>query len=120
MGTHQSHIILSEVIEGAARGQNPSIHLMTAFNIGLLPGRMRVAIENPGALSAVRRRFDGGGVGEFRAIIGQYDGEDRAEVLVAKPCLEELDPVLNAPGRVVVPEENGHIVADEAEGQENL
>ena len=109
VGQGQVHLLLGEEVHAFALGEYPPQVAVVVLHVGLLPGSVRVAVEDPrpDAL-AVDASLDGPGVRELRPVVRQEDREDASEHLEAEQPLKPVEYVDDRLGRVGVPQEGQH------------
>ena len=105
----QVHLLLGEEVHAFALGEYPPQVAVVVLHVGLLPGRVRVAVEDPRPDAiAVDASLDGPGVRELRPVVRQEDREDASEHLEAEQPLKPVEYVDGRLGRVGVPQEGQH------------
>ena len=121
MGQDKVNILLRQVVEGSALGQNRTKEPMVAFNVWLLIRGHGIAVEDTAAQATIRGKFNGLGVGEFRTVVGQKHGEQPFKVLPAQPLIENAETIGNRSGGIVVPQKGQHEFSlREDEGKQNF
>lgn len=108
MGQDKVDILVRQVIEGRALGQNHTKELMVAFNVRLLIRCHWIAVEDTAAPMAVRSKFNGLWVGEFRTVVGQKHREQPFKILSAQALVENVETISNRSGGIIVSQKGQH------------
>ena len=101
-------VMLGEMVEGAAGGEDAAEVCVGAFDGAFLEGAVGVAVEDADGVLGGAEAFDGGGGTEFGAAVGKGDGEEagRFDAMSAEALGEVLVGGGDAGGGFVF-EENG-------------
>lgn len=118
---HPVHMLLREAIKRSPFGKDPSDQGMVVFGGALLVRSRRVAEKDPGAAEAKGIKFQGEGVGEFAAVVGQANGEQAFELDRSQFAIEKRKGLCYGGGGVGVTKESQHEgCVHEMDGEENL
>ena len=116
----QSHIHLSEVVNGGPFGNNPSEELVVVLTLSLLVGPVWLTEEHHGTLPAEEGAFHPPDVREFMAVVCKDQRKTRGEKFLAKSVLKDVKHADNRRGIVVIQNKvELHVERDKVEAKDS-
>lgn len=105
---HQADVVLRVDVKGSAFGNETADEFVIALSRTFLPGRLRIAVKDPGAAVPFRVQLDSRRIGELTAVIRKYDLKDLLEMVSADTVIDPIEDVSNGLGIIVVTEKSEH------------
>ncbi len=93
MGQQQVNVFLGQMIEGHTFGQDAAQERMDVLDSRLLVGRGGIAVEDARDRLPLMQAFQGDGIGELGAVVGEDNGEHTAENICAEGFSEGPEDV---------------------------
>ena len=106
MGQHPVNVLLGQMIEAGALGEDTAQKRMNVFDSGFLVRGGGIAVEDPRYRSGIAHTFQSDRVGKLGTVVSEDDREQAGEQTGAQVLPEGLKDINNGLGGIPLPDES--------------